>query len=134
MGLVFLGLGVQALRTGLASRRWTRVSGKVRKLAIETTTTPNRAAANQYVARLDYEYEFGPRLYRKDALVTASYTSRAMAVEEARKYREGEAVDVYVNASLPDQSILTPGVNAGALLPLIAGGLCFAFGAWQLST
>lgn len=113
-----IALGIFGLIRGAASRHWTKVSGRVSKVAIECHT--RYGAKDKYAARVDYEYVVDGRL-RRDSLGFPSNGHRASAAREACDYSDGQRIDVFFDPLRPDRNTLKPGLDYAWLTPVIMG-------------
>lgn len=130
VGLAFILFSVRDLRTGAASRHWTRVQGRVRQVVIETTSS--RGEAEQYRVRVDFEYEFKGAPQRNGELVGSPSYDRDIAAHYGSGYVPGKAVDVYVDPQRPSRSTLDPGIKYRSLVALLFGVGTLGVFLWHL--
>ncbi|MFL6656883.1 MAG: DUF3592 domain-containing protein [Massilia sp.] len=130
LGLVFLIVGVAGFREGMQNRRWHKVTGFVRRIAIERSMEGERTV--RYAVRVDYRYTVGGHARNgRDQVGSTEYSSEVDAL--VAPYVVGGPLDVYVNPDNATRSSLRIGVQFGDLLPIIFGAGMMAFFSYQLS-
>ncbi|MFL6673257.1 MAG: DUF3592 domain-containing protein [Massilia sp.] len=124
VALVFIVAFTRQLIEGAASRHWRPVRGTVRRVAIEQHI---RSGADQFSARVDYEYMFEGAPHRNCQSVGGTSSDRDEVVNFVRGYAAGQQVDVFVDPAKPQKSTLDPGLKYGYLVPVMFGIVMLAF-------
>ena len=119
LALVFIVVFVRVFLRGAASRHWRQVPGTVRQVVIEQHT--RTGGADEFLARVDYEYVFEGRPQRGSETVGRSSTDRGEAVNYGRTYAARQQVLVSVDPAKPRNSTLRPGLRLENLVPVLFG-------------
>jgi hypothetical protein len=113
---IFSGIGVSLLLFSLwirwresLTRGWAQVIGKVVLSRIDKED--NGHGAYQFVPVIEYNFEYGSKMFRSSHRCFGNYVTGRQAEAEAvvSRYPVGSTVTVFVNAKVPEKSVLEHG-------------------------
>ena len=109
------------LSTGWSSKSWPTVLGTIRSSQIKESR--GRRSGTTYIPVIKYDYEVSGAFHSGDRVDGGSRDVWSLedAMEIARRYPEGEEVQVHYDPANPRMAFLEVGVKGGNWLALAAG-------------
>jgi hypothetical protein len=119
LALVFIVIFAREFLRLAAARHWPQVPGTVRRVVIEQHM--KTGGADEFSARVDYEFSFEGRPQRDCESLGASCLDRDEAVRQGSAYTAGQQIYVAVDPANPRNSTLRPGLQYGYLVGVVFG-------------
>lgn len=111
LGVCCLVLGFWLRRKEVAARRWRKEIGKIVTSDIAKQYVGH--GCNEFLPIIWYQFTHNGKTYTTDHWRTGNFSSGSMESAEVitKKYSFGKSVNVFVNPSNPDKSVLEHGVT-----------------------
>lgn len=129
MGAVAALIAVAIQRHARQARKWPAVKGTVVTSGLEkfrAASADGRRGAMMFKAKIGYTYRFNGVDYTGTVASLGGQvasTSDGAVRRWARRYEDGQAVDVYVNPANPSESVLEPRARGIWVVWIIVAGL-----------
>jgi len=108
-------LGVQEVFNGWKSAKWPTVEGKVTTSSVEAQASTDKRSLT-YHAKIVYDYAVDGKRFSGDRVAFGALgtddPSHAQAIVD--RYSQGKSVSVFDNPDDQQESLLEPGLKAGA--------------------
>lgn len=130
LGAALMIFGVSFLRDANASRSWPVAAGQVRNVNVTwSRSASDDVGERSYYFEVTYGYEVDGRSYTGKRFSLGdgnnaagrTYRDESDAIAASEAYRRGAAVDVYVDPTDPENTVLKPGASFATYVPLGLG-------------
>ena len=126
LGVLLLLFGVWFVQEAMVARNWPPTTGTLISASVRSSRSGS-SSAKRYKVHLIYRYIVEGKSYTSsryrlgDGSTAGDFTHPEQAREEAKRWKEGQDIEVYYDPDEPQSAVLVREASWGVYVPIVLG-------------